>query len=408
MLYRTMPKNGDELSILGFGCMRLPMNKDGSIDRDRAIRQIRGAIDRGVNYLDTAWPYHGGESENLLGLALEDGYRDQVKIATKLPSWLIKRREEMDDYLERQLEKLKTDRIDYYLIHALDGDAWDRLVPLGITDFLDRALADGRIGNAGFSFHGSPEAFLRIVDGYDWTFCQIQYNYLDTEFQAGTGGLEYAAMKGLGVIVMEPLRGGNLGLPTPPPAVKAIWDEAELPRTPVDWALRWVWNQPEVTVVLSGMNEETHIEENLAIAETASPGSLTGAELDLVSRAADTYRILMKVGCTGCSYCLPCPSDVMIPVIFDIYNKMHLFGDVAGGKFIYALRMSGGISVGQRGFASQCVECGECVEKCPQDLPIPELLARVVDELEGPDLDERIARARAMLEGEGARNREES
>ena len=310
MLYRTVPKNGDALSILGFGCMRLP-EKDGQIDEPRAIRQIRSAIYRGVNYVDTAWPYHGGESEPLLGKALEDGYRQRVKLATKLPSFLVKSREDMDRYLNAQLEKLDTDRIDYYLIHTLNGALWDAMLEFDIHDFLEKAKDDGRIANAGFSFHGLPEDFNRIVDGYAWDFCQIQYNYLDEEYQAGTAGLKYAASKDMAIIVMEPLRGGNLGRHTPPPAIEKIWDEAKPHRSPVAWALLWLWHHPEVTVVLSGMNEEAHIDENIALADQGRPGVLTSEELERVTRAANTYRKLMKVGCTGCGYCMPCPSDAV-------------------------------------------------------------------------------------------------
>ncbi len=215
MLYRTMPKNGDWLSSLGFGTMRLPLRKNGSIDAPRAIRQLRSAINLGVNYIDTAWPYHGGDSEGLVGLALGGGYRDRVRLATKLPSWLLEKREDMDRYLDRQLGRLGTDRIDYYLVHALSGEQLDRLEGMGVTGFLDSALADGRIVNAGFSFHGRPEDFSRIVDAYPWTFCQIQYNFLDEQMQAGTDGLEYAASRGLGIIAMEPLRGGKLSTPAP-------------------------------------------------------------------------------------------------------------------------------------------------------------------------------------------------
>ena len=400
MLYRTMPKNGDRLSILGFGCMRLPTDKSGAIDESRAMRQVRDAIDRGVNYLDTAWPYHGGRSETFLGHALEDGYREKVKIATKLPSWMIESREAMDRYLNRQLEKLRTDRIDYYLLHGLDGNVWKKMKRLGAVDFLDKALADGKIANAGFSYHGTPEDFAGIVDAYSWTFCQIQYNYLDEHLQAGTAGLEYAASKDMGVIVMEPLRGGCLGIPTPPPAVKEIWDEAETRRTPVEWALRWVWDHPEVTVVLSGMNEETHIDQNIAIASEAEPNSLTDAERVLARRAAAKYRELMPVDCTGCGYCMPCPADVMIPEIFEIYSKMHLFGTEAEARFMYAGRLSGQFTATGPRFASQCTQCGRCVERCPQHIAIPETLEKVVDELEGPDLEERIAAAKAAFAGE--------
>jgi hypothetical protein len=396
MLYRTMPKNGDRLSVLGFGCMRLPA-KEGRIDEQRATRQVRYAIDAGVNYIDTAWPYHAGESESFLGRALADGYREKVRLATKLPSFLAEKPEDLDRFLNTQLSKLKTDHIDYYLLHTLTGALWDHLETLGVRDFLDRAKSDGRIVNAGFSFHGTAEDFIRIVDAYPWEFCQIQYNFLDEEYQAGTKGLEYAASKGLGVIVMEPLRGGNLGLPEAPPSIAGIWAESPTRRSPAEWALRWVWNHPQVTVVLSGMNEEAHIDENLRLAGRASPGSLTTEELALVKRAAEKYKELMKVGCTGCGYCMPCPAGVAIPACFEVYNKMHLFGNTQEALYMYAMRMSGILRKGSSGYASQCIECGQCLEKCPQHLPIPALLKTVVEELETPGLEDRVARARKML-----------
>lgn len=399
MLYRTVPKNGDELSILGFGCMRLPTTKDGRIDENRATKQVRNAIDRGVNYLDTAWPYHAGESENFLGRALVDGYRERIKLATKLPSWMIKTREDMDNYLNTQLTKMKTDRIDYYLLHALAGTPWDLLESLGVIDFIERARADGRIVNAGFSFHGILDDFKRIVDSYPWDFCQIQYNFLDEKNQAGKEGLHYAAEHDLGVVIMEPLRGGNLGLPTAPPAVDAIWNRASKKRTPVEWALRWVWNHPEVTVLLSGMNEETHIEENLAIAAEALPNSFTQDELNLVEEASQKYRQLMKVACTGCGYCMPCPSEVAIPRCFEVYNKMHMFGNPEEAKFSYAFSVSGMLG-GTPAFASQCVQCGECLEKCPQQIEIPDMLELVADEMEDANLEKRIAVAKKMLKME--------
>ena len=402
MLYRKMPKNKDELSILGFGCMRLPMTKEGQIDEPRAVRQIRDAIDQGVNYLDTAWPYHAGESENVLGRALADGYRDKVKIATKLPTWMINTRDDMDRYLNAQLVKLGTEHIDYYLLHSLDGNSWDKLERLTVTGFLDAALADGRIKNAGFSFHGLLDDFKSIVDAYSWTFCQIQYNFLDQQNQAGKEGLEYAAAKDLGVVIMEPLRGGNIGLPTPPPAVEEIWKRADTLRTPVEWALRWVWNHPEVTVVLSGMNEEAHIEENLAIADAALPGSLTKAECDLVEEVAQKYREIMKVDCTGCGYCLPCPEGVMIPFAFEVYNKMHLFGNEEEGKFYYAIRLSGQIADGEPGYASQCVACEECLEKCPQQIEIPDFMADIAEEMEDGEMENRLAMANKMFKIEAS------
>lgn len=397
MLYRIMPGNGDELSILGFGCMRLPVKKDGTIDEERAKKQVRTAIDRGVNYIDTAWPYHMGKSEPFLGWALQEGYREKVKIATKLPTWMLQSRADMDKFLNTQLERLKTDHIDYYLVHGLAGLLWDKAKALGVEDFLEKAKADGRIVNAGFSFHGSAPDFKRIVDEYDWDFCQIQYNYLDEKNQAGTEGLEYAASKNLGVIVMEPLLGGNLARMVPP-AIEALWEEAEVKRTPSEWALRWVWNHPEVTLALSGMNEEDHIEENLAIAEQAYPNSLTQAELELVTRVEQKYRELMKAGCTGCRYCMPCPEGVDIPACFDVYNILHMFGNPDETKFRYAVRLSGVLSGGNTGFASQCIQCGACLEKCPQKLEIPALLEAVVNELEGPELEQRLARVKQIFQ----------
>ena len=397
MLYRKMPENGDELSILGFGCMRLPLKEDGTIDEQRARSLVRYAIDQGVNYVDTAWPYHMGESEPFLGRTLADGYREKVKLATKLPSWLVECREDMDKFLNAQLERLKTDHFDYYLVHSLAGKLWDKLEALDVIDFLNRAKADGRIVNAGFSFHGLVEDFKRIVDAYPWTFCQIQYNFMDEQHQAGTEGLKYAASKGLGIIIMEPLLGGNLAGPVPD-EVKEIWAESPVKRTPPEWALRWVWNHPEVTVALSGMNEESQVEENLKIAEEAYPNSLTEAELQLISRVEKKYHELMKVGCTGCEYCMPCPSGVHIPECFRIYNDLHMFGNVEGARFKYAVNMSGVFTNSEPGgLASQCTECGQCMEKCPQGLKIPELLKAVAEELEGPDLEQRIAMAKKLF-----------
>ncbi|MGA2122099.1 MAG: aldo/keto reductase [Methanoregula sp.] len=393
MLYRKISKTGDELSILGFGCMRLPTKADGSIDEERGIKQVRYAIDHGVNYVDTAWPYHMGASEPFVGRALADGYRKKVKLATKLPSWLIEKREDMDKFLNAQLEKLKTDHIDYYLVHALVGDLWDEVEKLGVADFLTKAKADGRIRNAGFSFHGAGTDFNRIADAYDWDFCQIQYNILDEKNQAGTAGLEYAASKGLGVIIMEPLRGGNLTRNVPP-AVRTIWDQAPVKRTPAEWALRWVWNHPEVTVVLSGMNDEMHIRENLKVADRAYPNSLTEAEQQLVKRVENKYRELMKVGCTGCRYCMPCPSGVNIPLCFEEYNNLYMADNPDGEKFMYAARLGGAVALGTPEFASLCVQCGECREKCPQHIDVPVVLESVVEELEGPGFEERVAMAR--------------
>lgn len=397
MLYRKMPKIEKELSILGFGCMRLPVNKDGSLQKKRAIAQIRYGIDNGINYLDTAWPYHGGQSEPLVGEALEDGYREKVHIATKLPSALVKDRADMDIFLNKQLELLKTEYIDFYLLHNVNGAMWEILKTKDVIDFLDTAKADGRIKFAGFSFHGHIDDFKTIVDEYDWEFCQIQYNYLDEYLQAGREGLEYAASKDLGLIIMEGLRGGNLGNPQPPTEVATLWDSATKKKTPVEWALRWIWDHPEVTVVLSGMNEEAHIEENLRIAGVAQPGCLDDEEKAIVSQAANAYKQLMKVNCTGCEYCKPCPEGVNISSAFEIYNKLHLFKNVNEAKFMYAVRCSNIFSTGDLGYASLCIQCGECIEKCPQQIDIPTVLEEVVADLEDEHLYERLAKAKKML-----------
>jgi len=379
MLYRRMESTGDDLSILGFGCMRLP-EKAGRIDEDRATSQLRRAIDGGVNYIDTAFNYHLGTSEAFVGRALGSGYREKVKIATKLPPWLTNTREDMDRILGEQLERLRTDRIDYYLVHSLNGKSWTKMRDLGVTDFLEKAAADGRIVNAGFSFHGFLDDFTEIVDAWDWRFCQIQYNYLDEKLQAGTEGLEYAASKGLGIIVMEGLKGGLLGR-TPPAPVAAIWHEAGTRRTPAEWAFRWIWNRPEVHVVLSGMNDETHIDENLRIADEARPNSLTDEELGLVRRAEASYRGLLKADCTGCQYCLPCPAGVDIPQCLRFYNAKLTFGEKRAGLF-YAVFV-GGVMGGEPSSASLCTACGTCLERCPQSLPIPELMRDCAARLEG-------------------------
>lgn len=396
MLYRKMPKNGDELSILGFGAMRLPTMSDGSIDEEKATQMVRYAIDNGVNYVDTAWPYHMGQSEPFLARALADGYREKVKLATKMPQWMVKSQADMDNFLNAQLQKLNTDHIDYYLVHSLVGSSWKTIRNLGVAEFLERAKADGRIINAGFSYHGSGEDFKDVVDGYDWDFCQIQYNYLDQNIQAGKKGLEYAASCGLGVVIMEPLRGGNLADPVPS-EVMAIWKEAEIKRSPVEWALRWVWNHPEVTVVLSGMTEPYHVEENLKVAEEGFANSLTYEELNLIERAADKYRELMKINCTGCRYCMPCPQAVDIPACFEIYNNLFMFGGKDRLMMMYAAKLGGILRGAERNFASQCVQCGQCLDACPQSLPIPNLLEKVAEEFEGPGLEERMEFAKQLF-----------
>ena len=379
MLYRTVPKTGDQLSALGFGCMRYP-SKNRGIDEERTIRQIRQAIDSGVNYFDTAPLYHLGKSEPILAKALQDGYREKVKIATKLPHWTVKERGDMDRILQKQLATLQTDHIDYYLLHSLAGESWERLLRLGILEFLDSAKASGKIKNAGFSFHGNFGDFKTIVDGYDWQFCQIQYNLLDEHNQAGTAGLRYAAGKRLAVIIMEPLRGGSLAGHVPD-EVQAIYDKAPVKRSPAEWALRWVLDHPEVTVVLSGMNDESQIDENIRTAGSALPGSLSPEDREVLDQAKAAFKRLMKVGCTGCGYCMPCPAGVDIPGCFAMYNARHLFPKDRSPRFQY-IGHHGGL-LNKPSNAGLCKECGKCEKACPQHLPIPLLLKDVKSEMDG-------------------------
>ena len=374
MLYRKMKKAAPELSILGFGCMRLPVKEDGQIDEEQATGMLRYAIDNGVNYVDTAYVYHNGESEPFVGRALADGYRDKVNIATKLPSWLIKTREDMDQYLGEQLERLQTDHIDFYLVHGLNAPFWENLSSLGITEFLDAAIADGRIRYAGFSFHDAAPLFRTIVDAYDWSFAQIQYNFMDEHYQAGTEGLQYAAKKGLGIVVMEPIRGGLLARDIA--GVKEIWAGARVRRTPAEWALRWVWNHPEVTVVLSGMSALEQVRENVALAKLVTAGSLPKTELSLFHKVRKELEKRTMVPCTGCRYCTPCPHGVSIPECFEYYNRGHMYGDEEQTKQIYTMFL-GGFFDGTPHYASLCEECGECEERCPQEIPIRENLKKV-------------------------------
>jgi predicted aldo/keto reductase-like oxidoreductase len=370
MQYRTFGRLEWKPSALGFGAMRLPtIDGDPSrIDEPEATRMVRFAIDQGVNYVDTAYPYHQGSSEPFLGRALQEGYRERIRLATKLPCWKVEGTGDFDRYLDEQLERLGTAHIDFYLLHGLNADSWAKVHDLEVLAWAEGALADGRIGHLGFSFHDQYEVFKEIVDASElWTFCQIQYNFMDVEYQAGTRGLQYAARRGLAVVVMEPLRGGLLARNVPGP-VQQVWDGAPRQRTPADWALQWVWNRPEVSVVLSGMSTMEQVEENVASASESGPGTLTEKELALVARAREEYRQLARIPCTGCQYCQPCPQGVNIPRIFDIYNDALIYGDEQGARMSYGL-----LEEEQR--ADLCVECGECLDKCPQQIEIPHWLS---------------------------------
>jgi predicted aldo/keto reductase-like oxidoreductase len=361
-----------DLSILGFGCMRLPVKKDGNIDEEQATKMLRYAIDQGVNYIDTAYPYHNGESEPFVGRALQNGYREKIYLATKLPSWLIKSRADMDHYLDEQLKRLQTDHIDFYLVHGLMKPFWENLKALNVTKFLDDAIDDGRIKYAGFSFHYDLSLFKDIVDAHHWTFCQIQYNFMDEQYQAGTEGIQYAADRGLGIVVMEPLRGGMLTKDIP--SINNIWKKASIRKSSTEWALRWVWNNPAVTVVLSGMSNLEQVKQNLVYAEDGLPNSLSSENLILFKEAEAEYRRRIQIPCTGCRYCMPCSANVSIPECFEIYNQGCMFDAPDVAKYNYSFL--GGM-FGSPGFASQCLECGECEEKCPQGISIREQLKKV-------------------------------
>jgi predicted aldo/keto reductase-like oxidoreductase len=380
MLYRQLGKTVCQVSILGFGCMRLPMKNSRQsaadrfdpnkfIDEENAIQLIRYAKAQGINYFDTAYPYHGGKSEPLLGKAVQ-GYREEILIATKLPAWMVKGPDDFEKFLNEQLQRLATCYVDFYLLHGLGRQTWAKMKELGALRFLDKILRDGRARFGGFSFHDDVRLFKEIVDAYDWAICQIQYNYLDRNYQAGQEGLEYAASKGLGVVIMEPLRGGRLAEQIPE-RVQAIWDSSPEKRSPAEWALRWVWNHPQVSTALSGMNSMAQLKENLKIAGEGRPHSLSSQELALIDRVTETYQKMFPIDCTACSYCLPCPQGVNIPHNFRLYNDHHIFKDQEINFILYNQMTA----PEQR--ASNCAECGECEERCPQHIKIMEELKKV-------------------------------
>ncbi|MFH1382180.1 MAG: aldo/keto reductase [Chloroflexota bacterium] len=383
MKYRKFGKLDYRPSALGFGAMRLPTldSNPGNINEPEAIRMIRHAIDHGVNYVDTAYPYHAGRSEVLLGRALQDGYRQKVHLATKLPSWLVQSTQDCDRYFNEQLERLQTDRVDFYLLHGQNKERWPVMRDCGVLRWAEKQIADGRIGHLGFSFHDEFDVFKEIIDAYGgWTFCQIQYNYMDVNYQAGTRGLKYASDKGLAVVVMEPLRGGRLTKGPPAPVAK-LWADAPQKRTLAEWGLLWVWNQPEVSLALSGMSTMEQVTENLAIADRSGPGTLSANELEFLDRVRVTYRDLSPIPCTRCQYCLPCPNGVEIPQIFDLYNNAVMYNELRVPRLHYC--GPNGLKEEQR--ADQCLECGTCEEVCPQQIPIADWLKKAHELLGASD-----------------------
>ena len=367
MQYRS-DKYGNQLSVLGFGCMRFT-RKGNRIDIDKAEKEIMTAFRAGVNYYDTAYIYPG--SEAALGEILERNHiRDKVNIATKLPQYMIGNREALDKYFDEELHRLRTDRVDYYLMHHLtDLAMWEKLKRIGILEWIDAKKQTGAIRNIGFSYHGNTENFLKILEDYDWDFCQIQYNYLDDVSQAGVRGLKAAAERGIPVVIMEPLRGGKLVNMLPEGARRAMKDSGR-GWTPAEWGLRWLYDQKEVTVVLSGMNSVDMVRENCRIASEAEAGQMTEADFATLEVVKRKIREKEKVPCTGCRYCMPCPQGVDIPGIFRCYNAMYMESKSQGrSQFMQTVALTK-----EPAFATQCVQCGKCEKHCPQVIPIREKL----------------------------------
>ncbi len=372
MQYRPFGRLDWQVSALGFGAMRLPTRTrefGSAIAEKEAARLIYRAIEGGVNYIDTAYGYHRQKSEPFLGRTLKGGWREKVRLATKMPHWLMSGPEDFDRIFAEQLERLQTEYVDFYLLHGLDKRSWEKVKSWDVFSWAEKRIAEGRIRHLGFSFHDDFETFKNIVDGYDWAFCQIQYNYMDIEEQAGTRGLQYAAAKGLGVVVMEPLLGGRLAVRQE--AVQRIWDKSPIRRRRVEWALQWLWSQPEVSVVLSGMSRMRQVEENLQYADASRPGLLTPPELAVVDRVREAYRKLCLVSCTGCNYCQPCPNGLNIPLMFELYNAGHMYDVLKHVRDMY----NHWVEPGKR--AENCLKCQECESKCPQHLPISDLLEQV-------------------------------
>jgi len=372
MNYKTMPGSQDKLSALGFGCMRFPLDDQGKIDQPSAIEMLQYAYDHGVNYFDTAWPYHNSESEPLLGEFLASIAREKVFVATKLPCWLVKEAGDPLKYLKLQLEKLKTGYIDYYLLHALNQRSWAAMKKLKVLDSLVQAKKDGLIRHIGFSFHDSYPVFKRIVDGFDWEFCQIMLNYLDTHYQAGMNGYRLAVSKGMGVISMEPLRGGKLVAPIPE-EVEKLWQGSEFYQKPLERALAWVWDLPGCSVCLSGMSSLEQLKQNILLEKHLSNKTLTDKERTLYIKARRAYIKRIAIPCTECRYCMPCPHGVGIPFVFGQYNEAMMFGNKERHKQEYEAFISPEMR------ADKCTHCGECLSKCPRHIAIPDEMDRIRD-----------------------------
>jgi predicted aldo/keto reductase-like oxidoreductase len=387
--YRKMGSLDWDVSALGFGAMRLPMNQQMGVDEEEAIKMIRYAIDNGVNYVDTAYPYHMGVSEVVVGKALKDGYREKVHLTTKSPLWMIKKAEDFDTYLNEQIERLQT-KPDIYLFHGLNKGRLEKIKNLNLIEKIEEAQRKGLIRYIGFSFHDNYEVFKEIIDYYNWDCCQIQYNYLDIEYQAGTKGVQYAGSKGVALIIMEPIRGGKLAIPdsvlSRKPEIKEVLDKSQIKRSMPDWALQFVWNHPEVSVVLSGMSTMQQVVENVESANRSGINSLTKEELQTISELREAYSKYILVPCTSCGYCLPCPNGVSIPNVLRLVNDLYYWGGRGRPRLAFFYnrmaktendlekRKAEGEEV--EGAATLCIQCGECLEKCPQQIDIPSCMEK--------------------------------
>ncbi|MFX1490162.1 MAG: aldo/keto reductase [Promethearchaeota archaeon] len=389
MKYRKMGSLEWEVSALGFGAMRLPINANMQVNEEEAIKMIRYAIDHGVNYVDTAYPYHNGESEKIVGKALKDGYREKVHLTTKSPIWMIKKAEDFDTFLNEQIERLQT-KPDIYLFHGMNKNRLDKVKNLNLIEKMEAAKAKGLIKYIGFSFHDNYDAFKEIIDFYKWDCCQIQYNYLDIEYQAGTKGVKYAGSKGVALIIMEPVRGGKLAVPDHAldrkPEIKEVLEKSKIKRSMPDWALQFVWNHPEVSVVLSGMSTMQQVIENVESAKNSGINTLNEEELKTISELRKAYGKYIIIPCTSCGYCQPCPNDVAIPGVLRLVNDLYYWGDRGRPRIAYFYsrmaktekdlekRKAAGEEV--EGAATLCIQCGECLDKCPQQIDIPSYMEK--------------------------------
>ena len=372
MLYRNFQTTGDKVSLLGLGAMRFPMTKDGKVDEAESIRMIRHAIDSGINYVDTAYTYHGGTSEVIVGKALKDGYRERTFIADKLPIWLVKEEADVRKFFDEQIQRLDVNCIDMYLIHCIDKDGWEVMKKCRVIEILEELKAEGKIGRIGFSFHDDLSLFKEVIDAYDWEFCQIQLNYVDVNFQAGMEGLLYANAKGIPVVIMEPLKGGRLS-DAVPPVVQKLWDQASVKRAPAEWAFKWVASHPDVATILSGMSTMEQLDQNLELFSREDLPVLTDEENALIAQAADLYRTLIKYPCTECKYCQPCPNGVLIPRIIRYYNDWCAYEHNPKLKEEYLVWQD------ESEHASNCIKCGACEEHCPQHLPVMQIMDEIVE-----------------------------